>query len=155
MPRRLLAACLMFVSLLLIAAPFTFVTAADATKPLQDISFDDLKIDIKPATRYEPTMLTDKIKGYQGHPIRIRGVMMPSFQQKGIKAFILLMNQECQFGSTKDPVWCNIRVKMDEKEAASYTTRPVTVEGTLNLDVMKGPKYDLSIYLMENAKVKE
>ena len=43
--------------------------------------------------------------------------------------------------------------EMDKDETASYTLRPVTVEGKLRLDVMKGEKYDLSIYLMDGAKV--
>ena len=139
-------------ALVLFAMPLAVLLADDA-KRLQDISFDDLKFDIKPAVRFEESMLTEKIKGFDGQPIRIRGVMNPSFQQKGIKQFILLMNAECQFGSTKDPVWCNIRVLLDEDQAASFTTRPITVEGKLELDVMEGPKYDLSVYLMKDAKV--
>jgi hypothetical protein len=151
MPRRLLAVAVVLLGSSLLAA-LTPAIAENAAK-LQDISFDDLKFDIKPAVRFEESMLTEKIKGFEGQPIRIRGVMMPSFQQKGIKHFILLMNAECQFGSTKDPVWCNIRVNMDDKEAASFTTRPITVEGKLKLDVMEGEDYDLSIYMLDGAKV--
>jgi hypothetical protein len=42
---------------------------------------------------------------------------------------------------------------MDEGESASFGLRPITVEGKLKLDVMEGEKYDLSVYLMEDAKV--
>jgi hypothetical protein len=139
-------------ALAVVALPLASLAADDA-KSLRDISFDDLKFDIKPASRFEQSMFTDEIKALDGQPIRIRGVMWPTFQQKGIKEFVLLMNKECQFGSAKDPVWCNIRVLLDDEESASFTTGPVTVEGELNLDVMKGQKYDISVYLMKDAKV--
>lgn len=145
---RKLAFSLALSTLLLSAAH-----AADSPKGLQDISFDDLKFDIKPAVKFDESLLTEKINSLVGQPIRIRGVMMPSFQQKGIQQFILLMNQECQFGSTKDPVWCNVRVIMDKGETANFTLRPITVEGRLSLNVLAGEKYDLSIYLMDGAKV--
>ena len=148
MPRRIL-----LLAAIVFALPLAAAHAGDAEKGLKDISFDDLKFDIKPAAKFEESMLTDKIKALDGQPIRIRGVMMPSFQQKGIKQFILLMNAECKFGSTKDPVWCNVRVIMDENESASFGLRPITVEGKLKLDVMEGENYDLSVYLMEKAKV--
>jgi hypothetical protein len=151
MPRRLLAIAVVLLGSLLPTA-LTPAMAENAAK-LQDISFDDLKFDIQPAVRFDESLLPGKIKQLDGQPIRIRGVMMPSFQQKGIKSFILLMNAECQFGSTKDPVWCNVRVLLDKDQPASYTTRPITVEGKLKLDVMKGEKYDLSIYLLDDAKV--
>ena len=79
--------------------------------------------------------------------------MWPTFQQRGIKQFILLMNQECKFGSAKDPIWCNIRVHMDDDESANFTIKPVTVEGVLEFDLMKGPKYDLSVYELKEAKM--
>ncbi len=119
-----------------------------------DISFDDLKLDIEPSSRFDDSMLTEQIKRLDGQPIRIRGVMYPTFSKKGNESFILLMNKECKFGSTKDPVWCNIRVVMDEGHTADYTYDPITVEGVLSLDVMKGPKYDLSVYMLTGAKLK-
>lgn len=119
-----------------------------------DINFDDLKLDIEPAARFDDSMLTEQIKSLEGQPIRIRGVMYPTFTKKGNESFILLMNKECKFGSAKDPVWCNIRVVMDEGHTADYTYDPITVEGVLSLDVMKGPKYDLSVYMMTDAKLK-
>lgn len=118
------------------------------------VTFDDLKFDIPPAARFKPEMLTDAVKDLEGKPIRIRGYMLPTFQQSGIKQFILLMNTQCKFGSAKDPVWCNIRVTMDDDQSASFTIRPIELEGVLNFDLMEGPKYDISLYTMNGAKLK-
>ena len=123
-----------------------------AAKPA-DISFDDLKIEIKPASRFEDAMLTDDIKELDGQVVKIRGYMWPSFKQKGITAFVLLLNTQCKYGSAKDPLWCNIRVTMDDGESASYSTRPMTIEGKLSIDLIKGDKYDISMYKIENARV--
>jgi len=127
-------------------------STALAAKPA-DISFDDLKIDIDPASRFESSMLTDDIEQLDGQLVRIRGYMWPSFKRTGIKAFVLLLNTQCKYGSAKDPIWCNIRVTMDEGETASYSTRPMTLEGRLHVDLVKGDKYDISLYKMEDARV--
>ncbi len=127
-------------------------TDALAAKP-SDISFDDLKFDIEPASRYEPSMLTDEIKALDGEVVKIRGFMWPSFQQRGITAFVLLLNTQCKYGSAKDPVWCNIRVTMEDGETASFSTRPMTIEGKLKIDLVKGEKYDISLYAIDDARV--
>ena len=49
-------------------------------------------------------MLTEDIKELDGQVIKIRGYMWPSFKQKGITAFVLLLNTQCKYGSAKDPV---------------------------------------------------
>jgi hypothetical protein len=44
-------------------------------------------------------MLTKEIEAMDGQLIRIRGYMLPSFQQSGIKKFVLVRdNMECCFG---------------------------------------------------------
>ena len=136
----------------LVAATTVFASQSHAAKPA-DISFDDLKIEIKPASRFEESMLTEDIKALDGQVVKIRGYMWPSFKQKGITAFVLLLNTQCKYGSAKDPIWCNIRVTMDKGESASFSTRPMTIEGKLNVDLIKGDKYDISLYSMENARV--
>mgnify|MGYP007073299763 CR=1 FL=1 len=133
-------------------ATLSTTSQLQAAKPA-DISFDDLKFDIKPASRFDDSMLPEDIKELDGQVVKIRGFMWPSFKQKGITAFVLLLNTQCKYGSAKDPLWCNIRVTMDEGESASYSTRPMTIEGKLNIDLIKGEKYDISLYSMENARV--
>jgi hypothetical protein len=129
------------------------VTREDSPGKPEEITFNDLKFEIKPSSRFDEALLTPRIKGLEGKRIRVPGIMLATFQQKGIKEFILLMNTECKYGSAKDPVWCNIRVTMDEDQSATYTTRAVTVEGVLNLDVLEGAKYDISLYTLDEAKV--
>lgn len=127
--------------------------ASRGSGKVKDVTFDDLKFDIEPASRYKPEMLTEAIKELQGEKIRVRGYMLPTFKQAGIKQFVLLMNTKCKFGSPTDPVWCNARVQVEQGEGADFTTRPVTVEGVLKLDPLKGPKYDISLYYIDGAKV--
>ena len=44
-------------------------------------------------------MLTPAVKKLTGKPIRIRGYILPSFQQAGIKQFVLVRdNMQCCFG---------------------------------------------------------
>jgi hypothetical protein len=126
---------------------------ADSSDKPEDITFNDLKFDIKPSSRYDEALLTPRIKGLEGKRIRVPGIMLPTFQEKNIKEFILLMNTECKYGSAKDPVWCNIRVTMDEDETARYSTRAVKVEGVLGLEVLEGENYDISLYTLDEAKV--
>ena len=98
-------------------------------------------------------MLSDDIKQLDGQVVKIRGYMWPSFQQSDIKAFVLLLNTQCKFGSAKDPLWCNIRVTMADGKGADFGIKPMTVEGKLNIDLLKGDSYDISIYSMEDARV--
>ena len=54
---------------------------------------------MKKGDPYDASTLTDKVKKLDGKPIRIRGYILPSFQQTGIKQFVLVRdNMECCFG---------------------------------------------------------
>ena len=67
-------------------------------KRLKDISFDDVKFDIVKGTPFKRSMLTKEIEAMDGQLIRVRGYMLPSFQQSGIKKFVLVRdNMECCF----------------------------------------------------------
>lgn len=137
----------------IVACGANVATAADA-KPL-DLTFDDIKFDIEKDGRFKRDMLTKKIEGLDGKPIKIRGYILPSFQQKGIKQFVLVRdNMECCFGPGAALYDC-ILVEMAEGKSASFTVRPVSVEGKFEISEFVGPDgKHLAIYRMLGEEVK-
>ncbi|MEQ1906034.1 MAG: hypothetical protein ABL888_17740, partial [Pirellulaceae bacterium] len=71
----------------------------DAKPSVIDVNFDDIKFEMKVGSKFQEEMLTDKIRGYDGKTLRIRGFIRPSFSQSGLKKFVFVRdNQECCFG---------------------------------------------------------
>jgi hypothetical protein len=98
-----------------------------------DLSFDNLKFDIEKGADFKESMLTDELKKLDGRQIRIRGFIRPGFKQSGIKAFVLVRdNQECCFGPGAALYDC-VMVKMAEDQSVEFTVRPITVVGTMQL----------------------
>ncbi|MGE0756090.1 MAG: DUF3299 domain-containing protein [Pirellulaceae bacterium] len=126
---------------------------ADAGKP-QDVTFDDIKFEMKKGDPFLRSMLTDKIEKLDGSRIRIRGYMLPSFQQKGITQFVLVRdNMECCFGPGAALYDC-ILIEMDKGQSTSFTVRPVAVTGKFEVSEFKGPDgKHLAIYRMSGEAV--
>ncbi len=153
MTRPLFAAVVCILSLAVAArrAP-----AGDApTGSVKEITFDDIKLDLKKGDPYDSSILTDKVKSLDGKSIRIRGYILPSFQQTGIKQFILVRdNMECCFGPGALLHDC-IVVEMLPPESATFTVRPVSVEGNFSIRELKGPDGNyLAIYHLDGKQVK-
>ena len=79
---------------------------ASNTGRVNEITFDDIKLDMQKGDPYDSSKLTDKVKSFDGKRIKIRGYILPGFQQNGIKQFVLVrdngMKQEVNaetFGS--------------------------------------------------------
>lgn len=124
-------------------------TAQAESETTRDVTFDDIKFDIEKDGDFHPSMLTKEIIALREKAIRIRGYILPAsvFRQTGIKQFVLVRdNMECCFGPGA-ALYDAIMVEMAPGETASFTTRPVAVEGTFSLKPFKGPdgKY-LAIY---------
>ena len=126
------------------AAPAPAVTAATARpatpgKP-RDVTFDTIKFGIAKDQPFLREMLTPEIEKLFGQPIRIRGFIYPTFQQTGIKTFVLVRdNQECCFGPGAALFDC-IVVDMKPGKTTDYSIRPVTVEGTFGFSELKDPE---------------
>jgi hypothetical protein len=106
--------------------------ASKAPQPTKDITFDDIKFDIEKDAKFERSMLTPKIEELAGSKVRIRGYILPTFQQSGIRNFVLVRdNMECCFGPGAAIYDCII-VDM-VAGSTEFSTRPVTVEGELTL----------------------
>ena len=121
---------------------------------VQDLSFDDLKFDIEKDAPFHREMLPEKIEDLKAARIRLRGYILPSFQQSGIKQFVLVRdNLECCFGPGAALYDC-VLVEMEGK-GVDFTVRPVTVEGQFDIEEFKdGRGKHMAIYRMSGMNVK-
>jgi len=132
-----------------------FMAHAVTAAGVKDVTFDGVKLELKKGDSYDSSLLTDEVKKLDGQQIRIRGYILPSFQQKGIKQFILVRdNMECCFGPGALLHDC-ILVEMIAPATAEFTVRPVSVVGTFSVREVKGPDGSyLAIYHLDGKEVK-
>ncbi len=100
-----------------------------------DITFDDLKFDIEKGAKFDRKLVTKKIEDLKGKKLTIKGYILPTsiFQQEGIKVFVLVRDdKECCFGPMAAIYDC-MRVELEGDAVASFTTRPITVEGEFDI----------------------
>ena len=130
-------------------------SATNSRSAVRNVTFDDIKFDIKKGAPFKRTMLTKKVEKLHGAPIRIRGFILPSFQQSGITQFVLVRdNMECCFGPGAALCDC-ILVEMVKGKSASYTVRPVAVEGVFSIKPLKGPDgKHLAVFHLSGRSVK-
>ena len=132
-------------------APNPTPTGASA---LQNITFDSLKFPLEKNADYQPSLLTSSIEALNGRTVRLRGYILPSFQQSGITQFVLVRdNMQCCFGPGAALYDCVV-VEMKPGKSTDFTVRPVAVEGTFALRDFRGPdgKY-LAIYHLDGDAV--
>ena len=116
------------------------------------VSFDDIKLKLESGQEYCMSLLTEKVKGYDGKTIRIRGYMSPAFRAEGITDFVLIKNAPNKFGlETADEF---VRVRMKKGTSTSYTLRPITVEGKFTIKPFKVGKKIWAIYELQAGQVK-
>lgn len=114
-----------------------------------DKTFDDIRFDMTAGAKFRRSMLTKEIEELAGQKIRIRGYILPTPQQHGIKQFVLVRdNQECCFGPGAALYDC-ILVEMKPGNTANFTIRPIAVEGTFDVRQFTVDDKDLAIYHME------
>jgi len=137
--------------------PASPAEAAPTPQPAvtKDVTFDDIKLDLKKGEPFDAKFLTDKVKALDGKAIRIRGYILPSFQQTGIQQFVLVRdNMECCFGPGALLHDC-VLVKMVPPATADFTVRPVSAQGTFSIREFKGPDgKHLAIYFLEAVDVR-
>lgn len=120
-----------------------------------DISFDDIKFEMLKTEPFRRQMLTDKINALDGSPIRIRGYILPSFQQTGLTQFVLVRdNLSCCFGPGAALYDC-IVVDMQPGKSTDFSISPVTVEGTFSVRELLDPDGKaLAIYHLDGESVR-
>ena len=103
---------------------------------------------------FERKMITPTIEKLTNTKIRLRGYILPSFQQSGLTQFVLVRdNMQCCFGPGAALFDC-IVVKMEDGKSTDFTTRPVAVEGVFSIDELRGPGDKcLAIYHLQAEKV--
>ena len=148
--------CKTLVASLLILTATSVADAQDPSKRIKDITFDSIKFEMKKGTAWKREMLTPEIEKLENQSIRIRGYMLPSFKQNGITQFVLVRdNMECCFGPGAAIYDCVI-VEMPGTTSASYTIRPIAVEGKFTVKPFKGPDgKHLAIYHLSGTAVKQ
>jgi hypothetical protein len=121
----------------------------------RDISFDDLKFDIQKGDPFRRSLLTEKIESLAGKPIRIRGYILPSFQQSGLTQFVLVRdNQSCCFGPGAALYDCVI-VEMKPGKSTDYSLYPVAVDGTFSIHEMVDPDgKTVAVYHLDGESVR-
>ncbi len=124
-------------------------------QPVRDITFDAVKFNIQKDQPFERSMLTPAIEKLHDTPIRIRGYILPSFQQTGLTQFVLVRdNMECCFGPGAALYDC-IVVEMAPGKSTDFTTHPVAVEGVFTIHVLRGPEdHCMAVYHLEADKVR-
>ena len=152
-PRRRIQPRLCMLTAIAVALGSWTSSEAFAEPPL-NTNFDDIKFDIEKDGEFKRSMLTEKIEDLNGKKIKIRGYMLPAFQQDGIKQFVLVRdNMECCFGPGAALYDC-ILVEMTGSARAKYTTRPVAVEGRFTIQQYKPGKRLLAIYHLDGTSVR-
>jgi hypothetical protein len=129
-------------------------TRPAAAAPLREITFDDIKLDMQKDEAFEPGRLTPRVRELERQRVRIRGYILPSFQQTGLTQFVLVRdNQECCFGPGAALHDCVV-VRMRPGRTASFSIRPVAVAGTFRVDELRGPDgKHLAIYALDGDAV--
>jgi hypothetical protein len=121
----------------------------------REITFDDIKLDLEKGAPFSSAVLTEQVTALAGEPVRIRGYILPSFQQTGLTQFVLVRdNQECCFGPGAALHDC-IVVRMRPGKTADFSIRPVAVAGRFRIDELRAPDgTHLAIYALDGDEVK-
>jgi hypothetical protein len=134
---------------------------AKAAQPTRNISFDSIKFPMEKQELFKLTMLTPQVKALDGRRVKIRGFMLPSFVNRGLKYFVLVRdNQECCFGPGA-ALFDAIHVDLAEGVTAEYSYPPIAVEGVFHIDPVENPLYGegplenshIYIFRMDDARV--
>ncbi|MFV2065833.1 MAG: DUF3299 domain-containing protein [Pirellulales bacterium] len=135
-------------------------TARQASRTKQptgpiECTFDDVKFEIEKDGPFDRSMLTPKITQLVGKQIRIRGYILPSFQQTGLTQFVLVRdNMECCFGPGAALYDC-ILVEMEPGRSTEFSIRPVAVDGQFSIRELVGPGgKHLAIYHLRGEAVR-
>ena len=129
--------------------------SAPTAGAVREISFDDIAFEMEKGSAFTRDLLPERVLALAGQRVRIRGYILPSFQQTGLTQFVLVRdNMECCFGPGAALYDC-IVVTMEPGRAADFSVRPVAVTGTFRLNELKGPDgKHLAIYALTGEQVR-
>jgi hypothetical protein len=139
-----------------LAAPAPPVAPApSASSAPREISFDDIKLEMQKGDPFTRDLLPPRVTALERARVRIRGYILPSFQQSGLTQFVLVRdNQECCFGPGAALHDCVV-VRMRPGTSAEFSIRPVAVAGTFRVEELRGPDgRHLAIYALDGEEVR-
>jgi hypothetical protein len=133
--------------------PATAARLSPSTQ-VREITFDDIKLDLAKDEAFTRDRLTPRVEELDGGRVRIRGYILPSFQQRGLTQFVLVRdNQECCFGPGAALHDCVV-VRMKPGKTADFSIRPVAVTGGFRVEELRGPDgRHLAIYALDGETV--
>ena len=128
------------------------VRLADYRPP--EFLIDTVKLDMKKEDPFKRSLITPAIERLDGTRIRIRGFILPPFQQTGLTRFVLVRdNMACCFGPGA-AIYDSMIVELKPGLSTDYTVAPVAVEGIFNIREVEGPGgRAMSIYRVLGEKV--
>jgi hypothetical protein len=137
------------------ALPAATPTAPRGSTAPREISFDDIKLDMQKGDPFSRDLLPPRVTALERARVRIRGYILPSFQQSGLTQFVLVRdNQECCFGPGAALHDCVV-VRMLPGKSAEFSIRPVAVAGTFRVEELRGPDgRHLAIYALDGEEVR-
>lgn len=122
--------------------------------PVREITFDDIKLDMEKGSPFTRDLLPKRVTALEQERVRIRGYILPSFQQSGLTQFVLVRdNQECCFGPGAALHDCVV-VRMLPGRSTDFSIRPVAVAGRFRVEELRGPDgKHLAIYALDGEAV--
>ncbi len=144
----------------------TTQTAADSTRSahpavspvrpvgIREITFDTVKLNMKKEDPFTRSLITPAVAKLDGNRVRIRGFILPPFQQTGLTRFVLVRdNMACCFGPGA-AIYDSMVVDLKPGMTIDYQVSPVAVVGTFNIREVEGiAGRPISIYHVTAEKV--
>jgi hypothetical protein len=130
------------------------VPPVSAASTIREITFDDIKLEMQKGEPFTRDRLTPRVAELERQRVRVRGYILPSFQQSGLTQFVLVRdNQECCYGPGAALHDCVV-VRMQPGRTAEFSIRPVAVEGRFRVEELRGPDgKHLAIYALDGESV--
>lgn len=118
------------------------------------LKWETLDLPLGAAEKFEPWMLNTAVQALDGRDVRITGTMYGDvFQPTNIREFKLVRHVDCEFGAAGHPAHL-IFIELGGKLRTSFTTEPITVEGTFHIRPYTGPDgRTWALYHMDVTKI--
>jgi hypothetical protein len=134
----------------------TTPSAAHPVRPqaIREITFDTVKLNMKKEDPFARSLITPAVEKLDGAKVRIRGFILPPFQQTGLTRFVLVRdNMACCFGPGA-MIYDSMVVDLKPGMTIDYQVSPVAVVGTFNIREVEGVAgRPISIYHVAAEKV--
>lgn len=132
--------------------PATSEPVTDTPTSPRDITFEELNIDLKPDSVFEPWMLPLRIEELEGQRVRLRGFMCAAiFQLHNIREFPLMREKECPYGPGGQAHHV-AEVMLKPGKTMTFSADEVCIEGVFRVKPYQGPNGKTwSLYRLEDA----